>query len=203
VRFAYQQQASVPAWFSVGRRLLVAGESAAGFEGKPPDGESIDVFLNQSQVLLNRKLLNLLGGEAGQAVADLPGGRQFVLATQWRLLLFDNQGQEHWQVSLPASADAVNVSGDGKLAVVAIRDGTLHWYRLSDGKELLAFYPHADRKRWILWTPDGYYDSSPDAETLFGFHTNQGPDQEGKFEPAVQLRSRYHRPKVVSRALQQ
>ena len=201
LRFSYQQQGADPAWFSVARRLLAAGESPSGFTGKPPDDESLEVILNRTQVQLNRKLLVLLDGEVGNAVADVPGGRQFVLATQWRLILFDGQGQEQWQISLPSSAEAVNVSGDGKLAVAALRDGIIHWYRVKDGKELLAFFPHPDRKRWILWTPEGYYDCSPGAEELFGLHINRGPDQAADFEPAAKSRSKYNRPDLVTGAL--
>ena len=28
---------------------------------------------------------------------------------------------------------------------------------MSDGKELIAFFSHADRKRWVLWTPEGFF----------------------------------------------
>lgn len=71
-----------------------------------------------------------------------------------------------------------------------------------DGKELLALFPHPDQKRWILWTPEGYYDCSPGAEDLFGFQTDHGEDREVEFEPAASLRSKYYRPDMVSKALQ-
>ncbi len=37
--------------------------------------------------------------------------------------------------------------------MAAFGDGTIRWYRMTDGKELLAFFPHKDRKRWVMWTP--------------------------------------------------
>jgi len=58
----------------------------------------------------------------------------------------------------------VNISSNGKLAVAAFGDGTIRWYRMSEGKELLALFPHGDRKRWVMWTPSGYYDTSPGGE---------------------------------------
>ena len=39
------------------------------------------------------------------------------------------------------------VNGDGRVAVVGVSDGTIRWYRMKDGRELAAFYPHADRRR--------------------------------------------------------
>ena len=61
-------------------------------------------------------------------------------------------------------------------AVAAYADGTIRWHRLSDGKELLAFFPHKDKKRWVLWTPSGYYDASPGGEELIGWHVSNGKD---------------------------
>jgi hypothetical protein len=202
VRFAYAEQAREPAWFSVPKRQLAAGESAAGFQGVPPDEESIKLLgVGSGQIQLNGKVLKLLDGEAGGAYASVPGGRQFVLATQWRLILYDDAGKEQWQVSLPVDAEAVHVSGDGRLAVAALSDGTIHWYSLRDGKERLAFFPHPDRKRWLLWTPEGYYDGSPGAEEFFGYLTNHGPDQAAEFQPAAMVKEQYRRPDLVTAAL--
>jgi hypothetical protein len=201
VRFAYQQDGVDPAWFSVSQRALVPGASAAGLAGSPPDDKTVDVRgLGDDQVKLNGKMLDL-DGETGLRVAAIAGGRQFVLATNGRLLLFDLEGKQQWQIALPASPEAINVSGDGKLAVAALTDGTIRWYGLSDGQERLALFPHADRKRWILWTPQGYYDCSPGAEDLFGFQTNSGEEQPVEFVPAATLREKYYRPDVVGKAL--
>lgn len=202
LRFGYEQQARQPAWFSVVERRLTAGETAPGLSGKPPDGDSIEVIgAGTTYVLLNRRRLKLRDGEVGIAVADVPGGRQFLLASQWRLVLFDAEGNPRWEVPVPAIPEAVNVSGDGRLAVTAYNDGVIRWYGVNDGKELLAFFPHTDRKRWVLWTPDGYYDCSPGGEDLFSFHTNRGDSAAADFQPAAKLRSTYYRPDIVSRAL--
>ena len=50
---------------------------------------------------------------------------------------------------MPGTLWAVNVSGDGRLVVTAYSDGTIRWHRMDDGQELLAFFPMADRKRWV------------------------------------------------------
>ena len=85
--------------------------------------------------------------------------------------------------------------------VAAYGDGTIRWYRLSDGKELLAFFPHADRKRWVLWTPSGYYDASPGSEELIGWHLNRGQTQAADFFPASRFRDRFYRPDIIDRVL--
>jgi hypothetical protein len=86
--------------------------------------------------------------------------------------------------------------------VAAYADGTIRWHRLSDGKELLAFFPHMDKKRWVLWTPNGYFDASPGAEDLIGWHINQGKDKEGRFVTGGQLYTALYRPDLIQRVVQ-
>ena len=102
-------------------------------------------------------------------------------------------------VRTPGSVWGVNTNG--QVAVASLSDGTIRWYRLTDGKEILALFPHPDRKRWILWTPSGYYDASPGGEDLIGWHVNNGQDHAADFFPASRFRSTYHRPDVIDRVL--
>jgi hypothetical protein len=111
---------------------------------------------------------------------------------------YDLQGKPVWQTQLKKTAWAVNVSGDGKVALAALGDGTIRWFRMSDGKELLALFPHADKKRWVLWTPAGYYDASPGGEELIGWHHNNGTDQAASFLPADSLRADYYQPDAIA-----
>jgi hypothetical protein len=96
----------------------------------------------------------------------------------------------------------VNISGDGKLVVAAFGNGTIRWYRLSDGQELLAFFPHKDQKRWVLWTPEGYYAASIGGEELIGWRINRGKDQAADFFPISHFRDTYYRPDVIAKVLQ-
>ena len=77
----------------------------------------------------------------------------------------------------------MSIAANGRMAVAAFGDGTIRWYRLRDGMELLAFFPHRDQKRWVLWTPSGYYDASPGADELIGWHVNRGRDHAADFFP--------------------
>ena len=104
--------------------------------------------------------------------------------------------------AIPSIAWSVNISGDGRFAVAAFGDGTIRWYRITDGKQLLAFFPHNDHKRWVAWTPSGYYDTSPGAEEMIGWHVNNGRDAAADFFPVAQFRNTYYRPDVIARVLQ-
>lgn len=96
----------------------------------------------------------------------------------------------------------INVPAEGRFVVVAHDDGTIRWYRITDGQELLAYYPHRDSRRWIAWTPEGFYASSgPDAEGLMGYHVNRGTAHEGQFISAQQLSQHFYQPGLISRRL--
>jgi len=69
---------------------------------------------------------------------------------------------------------------------------------MSDGKELIAFFPHKDRKRWALWTPSGYYDCSEGADELIGWHLNQGKDKEAAFYPVARFFEQFYRPELIT-----
>lgn len=58
-----------------------------------------------------------------------------------------------------------------------------------------------DDGQWIIWTPMGYYDASPGAEQLIGWHVNRGPDKSAKFYRVQQFRKQLYRPDIINRIL--
>jgi WD40 repeat protein len=118
------------------------------------------------------------------------------------LMLYDAGARKIlWQHRVNSSIEDLLLSSDGRLAVVAYSDGTIRWYRASDGHELLAFFPNKDGKRWVLWTPSGYYDASPGGEDLIGWTVNRGKDQAADFFPASRFHDRLYRPDVIDQVL--
>jgi WD40 repeat protein len=150
---------------------------------------------------LNGKPLALDRFEPSRSLAIAPDGQRFLLGTEWSLRLFDRAGKQLWEKSVPGAAWAVNITGDGRLAVAEFDDGTIRWFRLEDGEELLVFFPHRDRERWVVWTPEGYYMASPGAEDLIGWHLNRGLDEAPEWYSAGRFRDRFHRPDVVALVL--
>ena len=136
---------------------------------------------------LNGKPITLEQYEFSRSLAIAPDGKSFLLGTEWYLRCFDRNGKEIWNVPAPV-VWAVNISGNGKIAVAGFGDGTIRWFGMEDGNELLAFFPHKDRKRWVIWTPKGYYDASPDGEDLIGWHVNKGNDKESEFHPVSEFK---------------
>ena len=125
-----------------------------------------------------------------------------MLGTDWSLRLFDRNGHEVWPARpVPGVAWHVNVTADGRLIVAAFGDGTIRWFRVSDGEPVLALFIHPDGSRWIAWTPQGYYDASLGADDLIGWHVNHGYDRAPDFYPVSQFRDRFYRPDVIQRVL--
>ena len=207
IQFAYERFGKSPAILSVDERRLSDTSSSlfasvkARFSFQAPITDSLDV--RDWRISLSPKLkdkpLPLLRNEASHSLAVKPDRSGFLLGTLWFLRLFDDTGRELWRLRTPGGVWGINTNG--QVAVAALSDGTIRWYRLSDGKELLAFFPHFDRRRWVLWTPSGYYDASPGGEDFIGWHVNNGRDQAADFFSISRFRSSYYRPDIIDRVL--
>ena len=204
LKFDFLQAGGAPATFSIESRQLELNPMPNLKLMDPilkARGIELTDWLLKSNPKLNGKPLALRSHDQGTAYAIAPDQRSFVYGTWFYLYRFDPGGKEMWYRPIPGAARAVNVSGDGQLAVVGISDGTIRWYRMSDGRELMAFYPHSDRKRWVLWTPSGYYDASEGGDELIGWHVNNGFDREASFYPVSRFFERFYRPEVMARVL--
>ena len=80
-------------------------------------------------------------------------------------------------------------------------DGTIRWFRLADGEELLALFVHAKDRRYVAWTPKGYYAASPGAGNLIGWHVYRGWDRAPDFFSAARFYEHFDRPDIVKRVL--
>jgi len=201
VQFGYEEWGKPPHAFDVRQRRLQAGVLSGG---AAPRTQGLDVqnWLNNTKPTLKGQPIKLNDYERPRSLAVLPDASGFALGADYALRLFDSQGQLRWKQAVPGTVWGVNIPPQGKLVVAAAYgDGTIRWHRLSDGQELLAFFPHADRKRWVLWTPSGYYDASPGAEDLIGWHVNRGQTQAADFFPASRFRDRFYRPDIIDRVL--
>lgn len=126
-----------------------------------------------------------------------PDGNSFFIGATGMLLKFDTLGKVVWRQDMSNGILALALSKNGRYVIGGMTDGTIRWFLQSDGTEQLAFFPHPDRKRWVAWTPEGYFDASPGAENLIGYHINQGKDKEAKFVPMVYLYDVFYRPDII------
>ena len=207
VQFPYEPIKKTAGLVSVGERELtdlswsVFGSLKATFTLKKPvtDALNITEWKGSYGPKLDGKLLPVPKTEKTWSLAIAPDKSGFAIGTDWAVRYFKASGEEAWNRSAPGIVWAMNTNG--KVVVAALGDGTLRWYRVSDGKEILALFPHKDRKRWVLWTPSGNYDASPGGEDLIGWHVNNGREKEASFFAASRFRSSFYRPDVIDRVV--
>ena len=214
VQFGYSIGGEKPARFSMNALSLTTDfhskNSDPLVEGKrdglyPPvtkqDGWDIKGWDGSFTPMLNGKKLVLQEYDVAQSVAFSPDKKSLLIGTQRSLRLFDKEAKLLGEVSIPGIAWTVNYSQDGRFAVAGLSDGTIRWYSMKTGNEILALFPHPDMSHWILWTPGGYYNASAGAENLLGWHVNRGKDQAADFFPVSQFRETFNRADVVSQVL--
>jgi WD40 repeat protein len=200
VAFGLQKGGGNPAWFDVEARRLTLENAPR--ELSAADAANLPLHdWNTTTPRLSGNALPLEKNETSRSVAIASDRRSFVLGTDWYLRRYGNRGEPIWSVPVPGAAWAVNVSGDGQLAVAALADGTIRWYRFHDGRPLLALFMDREGRRWVMWTPEGPYDASPGGEDLIGWHINRGLDHAADFFGVSRFRDRYYRPRAVQAVL--
>ncbi|MEO6039128.1 MAG: caspase family protein, partial [Saprospiraceae bacterium] len=153
---------------------------------------------NKPMPQLNGKPLAVLAEyENCRSVDIATGGAGIVLGADWTLYCTDAGGNLRWKQSVQGPAWCVKIDAYNQVVAAALANGTIGWYRFHDGKPLLTLYLHPDRQRWVLWTPSGYFDCAPGAESLLGWHVNKGPDEAADFFPLSKFRNTYYRPDVI------
>ena len=152
---------------------------------------------------LNGEILSVLQQNERCWSVDIANDKKsVVLGADLTLYCLDADGNERWSTSTPSAASAVKISGNGKLLIAALANGLIEWYRMKDGKKLLSLFAHPDNKRWILWTPSGYYKCSTGAEDFIGWHVNNGADKEADYYTVSKFRRIYYRPDVIGKILE-
>ncbi|AQR65196.1 hypothetical protein BXU06_09085 [Aquaspirillum sp. LM1] len=206
LRFGFAKWGKQPYVFDISRRQLLLRPAAANepslYAARTHAGAlKVENWEDNTQPRLNGQPIQLKPYELARSLAIDANGQGFVLGTSWSLRGYQRDGKRQWQKPVPGVAWAVNQSQDGRWVVAGYGDGTIRWHRREDGQEVLALFAHRDGKRWVLWTPEGFYAASEGGEELFGYHLNRGKDQDGEFVSAGQLSELFHRPALISQRL--
>ncbi|MBL8360661.1 MAG: caspase family protein [Rubrivivax sp.] len=177
--------------------------------GAPPDADtprrfSLGLTVTEWQDRLRPAVaglpLRMEPGEVSRAAALLPDGAGAIVGTTRTLRRIARDGREQWSRRPPSEIRAVHASKDGRLVVSTLLDGTVRWWRASDGLPLLTLFTSID-ERWVLWTEEGYYDASPGAEALLGWQQSRDDGRVEMFSVG-QFRDRYYRPDVIDKILE-
>jgi WD40 repeat protein len=163
------------------------------------DGLALTRWRDSSGPLLHGRMLALNRGEIARSAAMVPGGG-FLLGTDVYLRHYAADGRLLGQVETPAAVWAVAVAAGGKIAVAALLDGTLRWYGIASGapEERAALFAHADGKRWVLFTPEGFFDHADrGGNELVGVQLNRGRKQQPEWVSFSQAYRVLYAPSIV------
>ena len=141
------------------------------------------------------------GNETSRALAIAEDEQSFVLGTSRGIYRFARDGKRLWFLTWPGEVVAVNFALDGRLVVIAQINGTIRYLRTTDGKLAFSAFTTPDRRRWLLYTPGGYYDASVGGEDLAGWLVNRGKLAASDFFPLSRFRSSHFRPGVIQAVL--
>ncbi|MBI3709480.1 MAG: caspase family protein [Proteobacteria bacterium] len=173
--------------------LKASAESARGL--------TIVDWRNNERPKDNGQPIALGDKERARSVAVQSDGKGFVLGTDY-FVRFYRDDRLAWHTAVTAPAWVVNVTEDGRFAIAGLGDGTIAWFRLADGSEALSLFAANDGKRWVAWTPEGFFDHGDGGEGLIGYHLNQvdqGRMRGGAFVRVDQLYSLFFRRDLVVR----
>jgi len=193
----YREEARVFSFNLADRRLVEAGADRKINDPVSRDGDAaflttmvpdpagdatalkITDWKNNGRPKLGKRALTMSAGDVARSLAATPDRSRFVLGTEFTLRLYDKSGDEIAHVELPSPAWTTAISRDGTRVIAALGDGTIRWFSLEKERAplspIVAFFPHGDGKRWVAWTPEGFFDRSNDGGGEFvGFHFNVG-----------------------------
>jgi WD40 repeat protein len=148
------------------------------------------------------QILKLESGDKSYAYALRRDDEGFYLGTSGgRIIFYSKDGKRVWVRNYQIPVQDMNTNADDSVMVLAQRGGVFRWIRVSDGRILLSFFPHPDGKRWIAWTPRGFYAYGENSEDLIGWHINQTVDKEALFFPASTFSIYLNKPEIIKEVL--
>lgn len=148
---------------------------------------------------LNGQPIPLGRGELARSAAL--AGERVLIGTDTHLRLFDRARRQVAEIATPGAVWALAVAPEARVAIAALGDGTLRWYGLDDSEPLAeraALFVHADGVRWVLWTPEGFFDhAGTGGQDLVGVHLNRGRAEAPEWATFAQAYRALYAPAVV------
>ena len=172
-------------------------------------------FKSAGGMLINKRFLEIsnngalhkqieLAGQPGRhnPLAFTPDGQTILLGRGASIEAYDLNGRQLDSfVGHLASARDFVASPDGRYLVSGSSDQTVRLWNLQTRELIVSLFYGSDGE-WVVWTPQGYYASSPNGDRIVGWQINKGPDQTAEYVTASQLRSKFYRPDIVERAIE-
>ena len=202
---------SAPWTFDLGGRRVGPPASTRGLTpvaaDPPPPAPSgsrpeVTDWRNSATPKIAGRTLSLAPEELARSYAISPSGGLVALGTDYQVRIYRGDGTPLAAAELPGAAWGVGISGDGQMLVAATGDGTLRWFGLSERGELtprVALFAANDARRWVAWTPSGFFDTSDTGGTgMVGLLLNRAKNQVPEWFSFAQMYRRFYAPETVA-----
>lgn len=93
------------------------------------------------------------------------------------------------------------LSLDDKILAAFMPNFNIDFLNASNGSKFLSLIVDTSSFDWVLFTPSGYYDCSPNGERLISWSISKGPDSLPASYPVEFFRKKFFRPDVVDSTL--
>jgi len=176
----FKPNPTVPLWFNIDF-TVGSGDVVRTMPAEDPElkesprvapGRDVVVSDDREQVTIAGVPVVLTHAERVLDWAFVADTDRVVVGTSQMIRRVAPDGSSDWLTQVVAEVDALVISGDRRWVIAALRDGTLRWYRYSNGSEVAAVLPLRSGKDWVAWIPSGYYVSSPSGDQFIGWQTN-------------------------------
>jgi peptidoglycan hydrolase-like protein with peptidoglycan-binding domain len=165
------------------------------------EGLPIREWENTEYPSVGGRLLEMDPYEDARGLSIRPDLAGFVIPGESSLRAFTAQGDPIWSIPVPGDTRAATIAPEREIVVAAHDDGTVRWYRLSDGGLILSLFVHAETLDWVLWTPEGYFTAAAAADHLVGWRLGGNPATPVRYYPIGGLMDDYRRPDLVKQVL--
>lgn len=186
------------------RAVIEAGEWALAFaEGGEHRLPNAVLEILRGGTVVHRIENDATNGYLHGAYTLLSDGRTLVTGgSDGTLIAYDRESGRFAGEFTGGHSGAVTAMAEGRAARLLVTGGADQTVRLwnLDTKGLVASLFASDGE-WIMWTPQGYFYSSPNGDSLVGWHVNQGQDREARYIWARQIRQHLNSPEIVRRAI--
>jgi hypothetical protein len=130
-------------------------------------------------------------------------GEQIFIRKRNTVIAYNQKGKARpaWTADFSARVLGLKLSYNQEFLAVWQADGVMSLLNAANGKQFLSAYVDTSNMNWVMWTPSGYYDCSPQGEKLIGWSMSRGKDSLPVSYPAAMFRSRFYRPDLIDSVL--
>lgn len=171
-------------------------------------------FKQVGEMLVNTRLVEILNDGKLQTQIELdkgagkhsnvgftPDGQTILINRASEIESYDLSGRRlNSFIGHIATVREFAPSPDGRFLVSGGSDQTVRLWNLRTRELIVSLFYGTDGE-WVMWTPQGYYTSSPNGDRIVGWQINRGAEQAAEYVTASQLRNKFYHPDIVERAI--